>query len=247
MVISLITVCYNSGNTITKTLQSVKDQTYLNIEYIVIDGNSKDNTLELVNGFPNISKVISEPDKGMYDALNKGIKLASGDYIGILNADDVLHTQNTVKELTDEIKKDELDLYYGDIRFIHPDNLNKTIRYYSAKNWNPSKFKWGYMPPHPSVYIKKEIFEIYGDYKLDYKISADYELLVRFIHRYNVSCRYIPQLMVDMMPGGISNKSVYSRYLLNKEIVKACADNGIQTNLFMLALKYFSKMFEYLP
>lgn len=247
MVISLITVCYNSANTITKTLQSVKDQTFLNIEYIVVDGNSKDNTLELVNGFPNISKVISEPDKGMYDALNKGIKLASGDYIGILNADDVLHTQNTIKELTDEIKKDELDLYYGDIRFIHPDNLNKTIRYYSAKNWDPSKFKWGYMPPHPSVYIKKEIFEIYGDYKLDYKISADYELLVRFIHKNNVSCRYIPQLMVDMMPGGISNKSIYSRYLLNKEIVKACADNGIQTNLLMLALKYFSKMFEYLP
>jgi len=225
----------------------VADQTYSDIEHVVIDGASTDETIKIVDSFPHVSKIVAEQDKGMYDAINKGIKLATGKYVGILNSDDTLHDPNTIQRLTDEIKKDQLDLYYGDIRFIHTHNRDKTTRYYSAKNWKPSKFKWGYMPPHPSVYIKRSLFEKFGDYQIDYTIAADYELLIRYLFTHKVSYRYLPYCIVDMMPGGVSNRSVKSRLLLNQEIIRGCNENKIQTNLFLLSLKYFKKVFEYFP
>jgi len=247
MKITLLTVAYNAEKTITRTLVSVANQTYPDIEHIIVDGKSTDHTVTIVRSFPHVAKYISEPDQGMYDALNKGIGLATGDYIGTLNADDQLSDSQVIAKIVNEIKTDAKDVYFGDIRFVKTDNPAKTLRYYSSANFHPSKFAKGYMPAHPSVYIKRTLFAKYGLYKTDYSIAADYELLIRFLHNAGVSYRYLPLLIVDMLPGGRSNKSAWSRYLLNKEIVRGCQENGIKTNMLTLSFKYFRKIFEYFP
>lgn len=245
--ISIITVTYNSASTVSETLKSVAQQDYSNIEHIIVDGSSSDRTLAIVHDFSHISHVLSEPDKGMYDALNKGINLATGDYLGILNSDDTLHKSSTITDLVREIKKDRKDAYFADIRFIKPKNREATLRYYSSAHFHPKKFEFGYMPAHPSFYMKRELFQKHGLYETNYTIAADYELLIRYLFTHQVSYRYLHLLMVDMLPGGLSNNSFFSRYLLNKEIVIACAAHGIKTNIFKLSLKYFKKVFEYLP
>ena len=247
MKISIITVSFNAADTISRTLASVRDQTYTNIEHVVIDGNSTDETLSIIKSYKHVNQFISETDNGMYNALNKGIKLASGDYVGILNADDILHSNDVIETLVHHIKESQKDLYYGDIRFTSTKNPNRTLRYYSSAKFHPSKFEKGYMPAHPSVYIKNSLFDELGLYKEDYEIAADYELLIRYLYTNKVSYQYIPLLMVDMQPGGRSNTSWKSRYTLNKEIVRGCRENGISTNMAKLSMKYFRKIFEYMP
>jgi glycosyltransferase involved in cell wall biosynthesis len=247
MKISIVTACFNSADTIRGTLESVANQSYRNIEHIVIDGGSSDETNDIVREFSHVSKHISEKDMGIYDALNKGILVASGEYIGSLNADDVLHDNRTIDLIVKEITKDRRDIYFGDIRFVHPKNRLKTIRYYSSSKWNPDRFRWGYMPAHPSCYIRRSQFEKHGLYKTDYQIAADFEILIRFLYHDNSTYRYLPLIIVDMLPGGVSNRSFKSRFVLNQEIVKACRENGLKTNMAKLSLKYAKKIFEFLP
>jgi len=246
-IISIITVAFGAAKTIRNSLESVAGQTYANIEHIIVDGKSTDKTIEIIKSFPHVAHSISEPDRGMYDALNKGIAMATGDYIGTLNADDVLHNPEVIQNLVDEIEKDQKDVYFGDVRFVRKNDNLKTLRYYSSAKWRPEKFGKGYMPAHPSCYIRREMFEKFGNYKIDYHIAADYELLIRYLYTNGASYRYISRLMVDMLPGGRSNQNLRSRYILNKEIVRACCENGINTNMFKLSLKYFRKVFEFLP
>ena len=241
--ITVITVTYNSAKTLWRTLESVKAQDHPDIEHIIVDGASTDGTVELVKKF-GIKNWISEPDKGMYDAINKGIKMATGDIIGILNSDDCYNDETILGQVADAFSDDELEAIYGDIRFVQK-HKRKTQRYYSAKHFHPGKFAWGYMPPHPSFYARKATYEKLGGYQTDYIIAADYELLIRFLCTNRIKARYLPLLMVDMLPGGLSNQSWKSRWLLNKEIVRACQENGIQTNMLKLSLKYFKKVFEY--
>jgi glycosyltransferase involved in cell wall biosynthesis len=177
--------------------------------------------------------------------MNKGIRMATGDYVGTLNADDMLHHPDTIADLVGEIQRDRLDGYFADIRFVYASNPSKTLRYYSSAAFHPRKFALGYMPAHPSVYFKRTLFDTLGYYKTDYQIASDYELLIRFLYRQGISHRYLPLLMVDMLPGGVSTKSIRSRYILNKEIVRACAENGIKTNMLKVSLKYFNKVGEY--
>lgn len=225
----------------------MKAQSYGNVEHIVVDGASTDGTVELIKD-SGIKKWISEPDGGMYDALNKGIEMATGDLIGILNSDDVFSEPHTLQQVAAAFEQDpELEAVYGDIRFVSPKNPARTIRYYSSKDFYPEKFALGYMPAHPSVYLKKSVYETHGLFQTDYTIAADYELLTRVIYKHRIQTQYLPLLMVDMLPGGLSNASIYSRYLLNKEIVRACRENGIRTNLLKVSMKYFRKIFEYLP
>lgn len=247
MRISLITVAFNAEKTIEATLKSVASQTYTDLEHIVIDGASKDRTMKIVRNFPHVTKIVSEQDRGMYDALNKGLKLATGEYIGTLNADDKLHDDSVIQSLASEIKSDQQDVYFGDIRFVKKNDPSKTLRYYSSAKWHPSRFARGYMPAHPSCFVKRELFGKFGNYQTDYQIAADYELLIRFLHTHKASYRYLPILFTDMLPGGKSNHSFRSRYVLNKEIVRGCRENGIDTSLVRLSLKYFHKVFEYLP
>jgi glycosyltransferase involved in cell wall biosynthesis len=246
MKISIITVCYNSAGTINTTLQSVSEQDYHSIEHIIVDGGSKDNTMEIVAQYPHVAKAISEKDKGLYDAINKGIRLSSGDVVGILNSDDFFPAKDVVRTVAETFNKNDIDAVYGDVAFVRPSNLAKVVRYYSARAFHPRKFKYGYMPPHPSFYAKRKCFEAYGLYKPDYVIASDYELLMRFLYRFKVKSAYINQPLVYMRTGGVSNKTIFSRYILNKEIIRACKENLVNTNMLILSAKYFNKIFEYI-
>ncbi len=247
MKISIITVCYNSAATIAHTLESVSDQDYPHIEHILVDGGSKDETVAIIKSFPHVQNWVSEKDKGLYDAINKGIKMANGDIVGILNSDDFFPNKSIISRIAQSFNENcNIDAVYGDIAFVNPANLEKVVRLYSSKKFSPNRFGYGYMPAHPSFYAKKECYNAIGLYKLDYKIAADYELLMRFIYKNKISCTYIPEVLVYMRTGGVSNKNILSRYTLNKEIVKACKENGVSTNIGLLSLKYFSKVFEYI-
>jgi glycosyltransferase involved in cell wall biosynthesis len=245
MKISIITTTYNSAYTIKDTLVSVYNQTYPNIEHIIIDGASKDNTLEIINNLPNrVTKIVSEPDKGIYDAMNKGIKAATGDVIGILNSDDFFTSDNIIETVVENFKNCDIDALYGDVHFVNPDDITKSVRYYSSAIFKPSLFRFGFMPAHPSFYMKRECYEKYGLYSLDYKIASDYDLLIRYLHREKIKYKYINKDFVTMRTGGVSTENFNSIVTLNKEIVRACKKYGIYTNLFILSFKYLYKLLE---
>lgn len=245
MRISIITATYNSSAHIADCVKSVNDQTYHDIEHIIIDGASKDNTLEIVNGIPNrVVKIISEPDKGIYDAMNKGIQAATGDVIGILNSDDFFTSNDVIQTVVESFKHNDIDSLYGDVHFVSPDNLSKSVRYYSSSVFKPSLFRFGFMPAHPSFYMKKECYDKYGLYALDYKIASDYDLLIRYLYKEKIKYKYLKKDFVTMRTGGVSTENFISRVTLNKEIVRACRKYGIYTNMLMLSLKYLYKIFE---
>jgi glycosyltransferase involved in cell wall biosynthesis len=243
--VSIITATYNSAATVADTLRSVEGQTYSDIEHIVIDGMSKDDTLDIVRLYPHISRVVSEGDKGIYDAINKGINIATGDIIGILNSDDFLSSPDVIAKIVAQFD-DKIDAFIGDIAFVNPSDTSRVIRYYSSSKWVPKLFRWGFMPAHPSFYLKKNHYKSFGLYKMGYKIAADYELLIRMLYIHKLNYIYKPMQVVTMRTGGISTQSINSRYTLNKEIVQACRENGIYTNMFFLIFKYFVKVFEYI-
>jgi len=247
MKVSIITVCFNSDKYLRDTIKSVLSQDYQDIEYIIVDGASKDNTLNIIKEYEPLFNGrmtwISESDKGLYDAMNKGIKMATGDIIGTLNSDDFFTSDNIISQVAETFNKDEnLEIVYGDIHFVNPENLNKSVRYYSSSVFKPSLLRLGFMPAHPSMYIKRDCFNNYGYYSLDYKIAADFDLVVRHIHTHQAKCRYLKLDFVTMRTGGESA----NRMLLNKETIKVCAGNGIKTNMFLLSLKYLYKIFEYI-
>lgn len=245
MKISIITATYNSASTIKECIESVNAQTYKNIEHIIIDGASKDNTLEIINNLPNrVTKIVSEPDKGIYDAMNKGIKAATGDVIGILNSDDFFTSDNIIEIVVENFKNCDIDALYGDVHFVNPDDITKSVRYYSSAIFKPSLFRFGFMPAHPSFYMKRECYEKYGLYSLDYKIASDYDLLIRYLHREKIKYKYINKDFVTMRTGGVSTENFNSIVTLNKEIVRACKKYGIYTNMFLLGFKYLYKVFE---
>jgi glycosyltransferase involved in cell wall biosynthesis len=245
--VSIITVALNNAATIAGCIQSVNNQSYNNIEHIVIDGASKDDTLQLIKLMPGrVSKIISEPDRGIYDAMNKGIKLATGDLIGILNADDFYEKRSIIETIVSVFKNPEIDAVYGDVRYVRPNNLNKTVRYYSSKIWSPHMFRFGFMPGHPTFFTYKRFFEEIGYYKDYYRISGDYELLIRFLYKAKINAFYLNTDVVTMRLGGISSGGWRSNVLLNKEIIQACAENGIYTNSAILILKYVYKISEFI-
>ena len=246
MKVSIITAAYNSAATIRDTLQSVSSQDYQNIEHIVVDGHSKDETVSIVRSFPHVANWVSEKDKGLYDAINKGIMLASGDIIGILNSDDFFPDNRVISTIVDTFHENQVDAVYGNVAFVHPGNLRKVVRLYSSRKFTPRKFAYGYMPAHPSFYVKRSVHEAFGIYKADYKIAADYELLMRLIYKHHISYAYVDKTLVMMRTGGLSNRTLLSRYILNKEIVRACKENGVNTNMAILSLKYFNKIFEFI-
>ena len=245
--VSIITVSLNNVNTITATINSVLSQTYPNIEYIIIDGSSTDGTIELVNSFGNkISKFKSESDNGIYDAINKGIRLATGDIIGILHSDDFFYDKFVIEKVVKSFADNDIDAVFGDVQFVDPKKTSKIVRYYSSKHFNTGKFKYGFMPAHPSFYVRRELYEKLGYYKTDYKIAADFELELRFLLINKLKYKYLEMPFVSMRTGGISNKSIRSNFTLNKEIARACRENGIRTNYFNIYSKYITKVFEYL-
>ena len=246
--ISVITVCFNSESTIRGTILSVLGQKYSNLEYLIVDGNSKDNTVRIIKEFADFDsriKWISEPDKGLYDAMNKGISMASGDYVGIINADDFFTDELVLTRIADEFKKNaSLEAVYGNVIYVNPNDLGTIVRKYSSALIRPELFRWGFMPAHATFYCKRELFDKSGYYRLGFKIAADFELLMRYMLVHKIRTHYIPEYLVTMRTGGISTRGLKSRITLNKEIIKACKMNGVYTNLFLLSFKYLIKIFE---
>lgn len=243
MKVSIITATYNSAANIANSITSINRQSFKNIEHIIVDGASKDDTLAIINSMPSrVTKIISEPDKGIYDAMNKGIKLATGDIVGILNSDDFFTSDDVIEKIVATFNNNEIDGVYGDICFVQPANLSKVVRYYSAKWFSPSLFRFGFMPPHPSFYVRREWYEKLGLYKTDYKIAADYELLIRFLNVNKLKTSYLNFCVVTMRTGGESTRSLKSNWILNKEIVRGCSENGIYTNMLFLSFKYLFKI-----
>lgn len=249
MKLSLITVTYNSGLTIRDTIQSVLSQTYTDIEYIIVDGASKDNTVEIIKenecAFGNKLKWISEPDKGLYDAMNKGIQMATGEVVGIINSDDFFTSNEVLQQVAENfINNKGLDAIYGDVHYVNSDDLTKCVRYYSSKVFKRGLMKLGFMPAHPSFYMKRECFEKYGLYKTDYKIAADFEFLLRTIYKGNININYLPIDMVTMRIGGASSSGWESHKCIMKEHLRAFRENEIYTNIFLLSLRYLYKIGE---
>lgn len=241
MKISIITVCYNSAKTIKKTFESVKAQTYTNIEYIVVDGGSKDETLSLVNEYETIiSKWVSESDKGLYDAMNKGIAMATGDIIGILNSDDTFYNDKVLEDIASFHNSNTIDASVGNI--IQHNEDGKVVRKYSAEKWTPEKLKIGFMPAHPGIFFKKELFDEFGMYSLDFKIGADYDLITRFFLKQNISWKYADITTTAMLIGGVSSSGLESYKLISKEIAKALALNEIPFSMLKIQLRGFWKL-----
>lgn len=224
-------------------------QTNKDFEYIIVDGGSTDETIDIVKSyeseFSGRLKWVSEKDKGIYDAMNKGIKMASGDIIGILNSDDYYTSDDILQTIADAFKCQNVDAIYGDIHFIKDGVPDKCVRYYSSRLFSPFWLRFGFMPAHPSFYCKRDVFDKSGLYRLDYKIGSDYEMMVRLFRKHKISSRYVPKDFVTMRTGGASNSNLQSRLTLIKEDVKACRDNGIYTNELFICLKFLYKIFEF--
>lgn len=250
MKVSLITVTFNSDKTLRDTIQSVLSQSFPNIEYILVDGLSQDKTIEIIKEyeplFHNRLKWVSEKDTGLYDAMNKGIYMATGDIVGIINSDDFYHRNDVIAKVVEAFDNTDTQSVYGDVRFVNPNDIDKTVRYYSSEKFTPCLFRYGFMPAHPTFFTYRKYFEEFGYYKADYKIAADYELLIRFLYVHQLKSKYLPFDFMKMRTGGTSTASIKSNILLNKEIVRACRENGIWTCLPLLFLKYAVKVFELL-
>lgn len=245
MKISIITVCYNSAATLEKTIHSVAGQTHYNIEYIIVDGNSTDGTLDIIKKHEDkIFKWISEPDKGLYDAMNKGIAMATGDVIGILNSDDTFYSNEVVASVAAFHKNNNLDASVGNI-MQHKEN-GRLIRVYSSKYWSPEKLRIGFMPPHPSIFFKRELFDRLGFYELGFIIGADYELITRFFLKEKISWKYSGITTTAMLVGGLSSSGTSSYTLITKEIQKALEMNGIVFSFFKIKMRFVWKIIGFL-
>src|SRR5579871_2740865 len=226
MKISLLTVSFNSAATIKDTIESVRSQDYPDVEYIVVDGNSQDGTVDIIKSYSaKIDKWISEPDKGIYDAMNKAVRMATGDVVGILNSDDFYSSTNILSQVAAAFEDKTVDAVFGDLVFVDPNNLKKVVRTYSSAKWHPGKFARGFMPAHPTFFVRRKYYEEIGLFKTDYKIAADYELLIRFLYVHKLKYKYLPINMVTMRKGGVSSNGIRSNIILNDEIIRGCREN----------------------
>lgn len=246
MKVSIITVCFNSAQTLQGTIDSVILQDYTDIEYIVVDGGSVDGTKELIMAnLDYIDKYISEPDEGIYDAMNKGLKLASGDVIGFINADDFLASSDCISSIVSRFQASTASIVYGDKIYVHPSNIDIIQRYWRAGEYERKNYSKGWMPPHLSTYIKKEVYDKYGVFRLDLTIAADYELLLRFIYKNNVHPNYLPKVIAKMRSGGVSNHSIKNIIVSNLEVYKSWMLNGLTVPLSIIIMKPLRKIKQY--
>ncbi|GKW30678.1 glycosyltransferase family 2 protein [Pectobacterium brasiliense] len=228
MKVSIITATYNSAKTISDTLKSLNAQTYPDIEYIIIDGGSKDNTLSLIkSSCSRVSVIISEPDKGIYDALNKGILSATGDIVGFLHSDDFFAYPDAVKDIVDAMRESNADAVYGDLNYISSTDNDVIVRKWVSGGFDINKMKLGWMPPHPTFYMKRACYQRFGSFDLSYRISADYDSLLRYLWIHKVTVKYIPKVIINMRVGGMSNRSLSNMIMKTKEDVKAMKSNKL--------------------
>ncbi len=237
---------YNSAATIEQTIQSVTGQSYTDIEYIIVDGCSKDDTLKIAERYKDkIAKIVSEPDKGLYDALNKGIAMATGEVIGLLHSDDFYVDSDVVKKYAQLFEKDRPDAAYSDLYYVDKTDTNKIVRKWKSGKYHQNAFINGWMPPHPTFFVKREVYKKYGHFNLDFKSAADYELMLRFIQKNKISLSYLPEFTVKMRVGGKSNVTVQNRINANLEDRRAWKINGLKPRFYTLYLKPLRKILQF--
>ncbi len=246
MKISIITTSFNSVSTIRDTLESVRNQDYADVEHIIIDGRSSDDTLRAIADFPHVSRILSEKDNGIYDAMNKGLSLASGELIGILNSDD-LYVDGTVLSSVAEVFGDKsVDICYADLQYVQKDDLEKVIRTWKAGAFNSRSFYYGWMPPHPTVFVRRRVYEKVGNFNCNLKTAADYELLLRIFVKNKFNIKYLPKTIVKMRTGGASNASLGNRFRANREDRLAWEENQLKPYFFTLYLKPLRKITQFI-
>lgn len=246
MKISVITGCYNAAETIEETLVSVFSQEGADLEYIVVDGASTDNTMEIIGRYRrDIALVISEPDKGMYDALNKGLANAHGDVIAFLHADDVFASNDVLSRVAEGFQRFGTDTLYGDLKYVDRNDLTRTIRHWESGAYNRNSWRRGWMPPHPAFFARRECYDQWGGFNLDFTSAADYELMLRFLYKHSAGSAHIPLDCVLMRVGGKSNASLRNRLHANREDVRAWRANGLNPPLGLALMKPLRKVGQF--
>jgi glycosyltransferase involved in cell wall biosynthesis len=244
--ISVITVCYNSAETIGHTLFSVHEQTHEVIEHIIVDGGSTDATLAVVAAEgPHVVKVVSEKDNGIYDAMNKGVQLATGDVVAFLNADDFYKDPEVLAQVAKVMQAEQLDALYGDVEFFRPGKQDIVARRYNSGRFTAGRLGWGWMPAHPALFVRRTLFERYGMFRTDYRIAGDFEFIARVFKNPELRHRHWPKSLVRMQMGGISTSGWWATLQLNREMMRACRANGIQTNWLKMLVRYPLKALEF--
>lgn len=250
MKLSIITATYNSERTLRDTMESILSQTFQDFEYIIVDGASKDATLDIIREyeprFQGRIRYLSEPDKGIYDAMNKGFAMATGDVIGILNSDDFFTSDDVLQTVVDGFAGEYVDAVYADIHYVNTDDLTKCVRYYSSSVFRPWMMRFGMIPAHPSFYCRKAVYDQYGSFDTTYRIAADFEILLRLIFIHRIRTRYVKKDFVTMRLGGASTTGYGSWSLIMKEHLQIMKQHGVVTNRFLLSLRYIYKLFEFL-
>lgn len=246
MKVTLITATYNSQKHLEDCILSVISQRYHDIEHIIIDGKSKDNTIAIIKKYEkHIDKWVSETDRGMYDAINKGMEMATGDIIGILNSDDMLASEDVIDVIVETFKEKKVDSIYGDLEYVDPTETDKIYRIWKGKPYRRSLFKTGWMPAHPTFYFKRDLLQKYGGYETHYFSAADYEFMARYLYKFKISAWYIPKLIVKMRRGGQSNSNIRMRLRANRRDYLAMKRNNIPFAFIVSILKPLSKLHQY--
>jgi glycosyltransferase involved in cell wall biosynthesis len=248
MKISIITVCFNSADTIGDTLRSVRQQTHLNTEHNIIDGGSKDNTLQVVaSEGPHVVKLVSEKDSGIYDAMNKGIAMATGEIIGFINADDFYASSDVLVKVAAVFNDSNIDACYGDLCYVGRHDTSAVVRYWQSSTFHPNSFEEGWCPPHPTFFVRRKIYERFGGFDLSYKIAGDFELMMRFLEVHKVRVIYIPEVLVKMRMGGTSNRSLGNIVKQNKEILRALKLHRFRSSIvWLMGNKLVSRGLQFL-
>lgn len=246
MKISIITITYNSAETVEDTIRSVLSQDYPNVEYIVIDGASTDETMAIVERYKSsIAVVLSEPDKGIYDAMNKGVERATGDVIGILNSDDFYADSTVLSDVATLLNRTNTDACYADLVYVDRNETSHVVRTWISGKYRTGRFLEGWMPPHPTFFVKRSVYEAFGTYSTQLRSSADYELMLRFVHKHGITVSYLPKVITRMRTGGQSNVTLRNRWKANREDRLAWKMNGLRPGLLTLIRKPLSKLLQY--
>jgi glycosyltransferase len=244
--ISIITAVYNAEAVIGDCMASVYQQSHLH-EHIIVDGNSTDRTPDYVEAYRTpLTRVISEPDQGIYDAMNKGLRLATGEIIGFLNADDFYPNDTVLEDVYTTMTREDTDSCYGDLVYLKQNNTSEVLRYWRSGSFTPNKFYWGWMPPHPTFFVKRSVYEKFGNFNPALGSAADYELMLRFLLKRKITTSYVPKVLVNMRAGGISNASLRNRLVANKMDREAWRENALQPFPWTIQLKPARKLFQYI-
>jgi glycosyltransferase involved in cell wall biosynthesis len=247
MKVTIITAAYNAAKTIDETLDSVARQSYPNIEHIVVNGASTDDTQSIIEQYRDkLAAVVSGPDHGVYDAMNKGLALASGEVVGFLNADDIYADKDVLSRVAGIMEHESLDALFGDVEFFRSEDPTRTVRRYRSARFSPDQIALGWMPAHPALFLRRRVYEHYGVFRTDYRIAGDFEYCARIFHSDTLVYRSLPETLVRMRTGGISTSGWRNTVLLNREVLRACRENGINTNIIKIFSKYPAKLMEFL-